>query len=224
MVKRLLEEVLQENSNPDDLEKFAESLLVEVKRLRALPAKDRVLNSIVALEDQYYNIEWGSHWKSEKTQAAVRVLESINFEGVMKEITAIKDSCRWELALLFTKKMAGVIFYAEGAAFKLVNGSCGEWCGDTADAIDKFWKTLIQTQKGFPEPVRIPEDVIREIETEKFKKCLGDYSDSLSFVAVEALKLSAVTEENPAKGKEFEKSGEKAHQNDENREVIIIEL
>jgi hypothetical protein len=230
MVKRefddfVSEEHLDTNSDPNALEKFAERIMAEAKRLRGKSTKDRIQESIDDLENRYASVPWpgcDNDWEHEMKEEAVEELVGINFQCVMKAIIATKESCRWELGVLLTEMLVDAIVEAEEQA-----DSIEDWSGQTADEIEEFWKTLIQTQKDFREPASIPADVHDKVQSETFKKCLGNYStspDGLSFVWVELLKLSALPEETQAKGEELETTREKSHQKEVKREVIIIEL
>jgi hypothetical protein len=139
----------------------------------------------------------------------------------MTAIIATKESCRWELGVLLTETLTDAIVEAE----KQTDDSLDDWSGQIADEIEEFWKTLIQTQKDCCEPASIPAHVHDTVQSETFKKCLGNYStSSVGFVWLELLKLSALPEANPAKGGELETTTEKSHQKEVMREVIIIEL
>jgi hypothetical protein len=231
MVKRefddfVSEEHLDTNSDPDALEKFAERIMAEAKRLRGKSTKDRIQESIDDLENRYASVPWpgeeGDAWEQEMKEAAEEELMGVNYQCVMKAIIATKESCRWELGVLLTEMLTDAIFEAEKQA-----DSIEDWSGQTVDEIEEFWKTLIQTQKDSREPASIPADVHDKVQSEAFKKCLGNYSTSpggLAFIWVELLKLSALPEETPAKGEELETTREKSHQKEVKREVIIIEL
>ena len=59
-------------------------------------------------------------------------------------------------------------------AGKLVNGSCGEFCPDLTETIEKMWKKIVSFEDT-------PSDEIFSEVTDEFVKCFGDYCD-LSFV------------------------------------------
>lgn len=99
------------------------------------------------LVEAYDAIDWGcSDWKSEKTGDAVRDLESLHVKEaeVTKAILALTDvEEKWDAALTFSTLLAGMISTAQDNAGKLVNGSAGEWCPETASAIENLWEQLV---------------------------------------------------------------------------------
>jgi hypothetical protein len=89
-------------------------------------------------------------WKSKKTAAAVRILEKIKYFPIIKAISKVEESGRWDLGLRFTEMMAAQIFKAAGRAVKRVDGSSmDQWCPDTARNVEELWKMLVKTQKEF---------------------------------------------------------------------------
>jgi len=155
----------------DDIEILLKSLNEELKSRRT------VNGMIMELKRSYRGIDWGGgNWKSEKTADAVRELAGLG--GLEWDIhDAILAMCddieeQWSAALSFTLLVTGMIKEAEGHASKLVNGSYGEWCPDTAWAMAELWKQLASNE-GRPS-----EETIVRVCT-KLHRILGDYECSL---------------------------------------------
>jgi hypothetical protein len=100
-------------------------------------AADKALQQ---LQEAHSKIKPGSSWADRKTCAAVDKLEQLPFREVTQAIIAIKDvEEQWRLANWLTEFVGEAITAAVGWAGKLVNGSEGDWCSDTADIITEMW-------------------------------------------------------------------------------------
>jgi hypothetical protein len=124
-----------------DLEELHKNVEEELKKRTSV---DDLINE---LKQAYasINASMGDHWKSEKTSDAVSKLESLGSkECAIKEMILNLDiQQKWKAALVFTKVMVRMINSAEESAGKLVNGSCGEWCPNTASFIEGLWGEII---------------------------------------------------------------------------------
>jgi hypothetical protein len=85
MVKRefddfVSEEKLDTNSDPDALEKFAERIMAEAKRLRGKSTKERLQESIDDLEHRYASVPWAgddNDWEHEMNEEAMEELMAL---------------------------------------------------------------------------------------------------------------------------------------------------
>jgi hypothetical protein len=156
--------------NTEDLTAMQQAIDKELKTRRT------VQDMTTELSDAYGAIDWGySDWKSEKTSDAVRKLESLHSKEaeVRKAILALTDiEQKWNAALSFSKLLAGMISTAEDNARKLVNGSAGEWCPETASAIESLWEELVASGS-------FPSDSTREEACSQLAGILGDYEYGL---------------------------------------------
>jgi hypothetical protein len=91
---------------------------------------------------------------------------------IIKLIVSLEDvDSRWELAINYTEVVSSIISNADDYAGKLVNGSCGDFCENTASLIVSMWEQLV----GLPS--NGSEHLIKKVLTEDFISCLGDYGD-----------------------------------------------
>jgi len=131
---------------------------------------------IAELKAAYAKIDWGGgDWKSEKTSDAVGELgrlDSCLVEKIVDAIHAQVDAeAQWEAALELSLELVRMISEAEGFARKLVNGSMGEWCPDTAKTIGDLWSKLASNrEKNASLSKHQCEDVYQ-----KLHGSLGDY-------------------------------------------------
>eukprot|EP00548_Thalassiothrix_antarctica_P019560 CAMPEP_0194189488 /NCGR_PEP_ID=MMETSP0154-20130528/59227_1 /TAXON_ID=1049557 /ORGANISM="Thalassiothrix antarctica, Strain L6-D1" /LENGTH=146 /DNA_ID=CAMNT_0038910675 /DNA_START=75 /DNA_END=512 /DNA_ORIENTATION=+ len=133
-----------ENIPKDDLKVLLTAITKELK-------KRVTVNEMIAnLEQSFTDIDWGyGDWKSEETRGAVRRLESLGKleSQIHGAIFAQGDNegveTQWKSALSFSKLLIRMINDAEDYAEKLVNGSIGEWCPETAKTVESLWQTLV---------------------------------------------------------------------------------
>eukprot|EP00918_Siedleckia_nematoides_P103557 GHVU01226044.1.p1 GENE.GHVU01226044.1~~GHVU01226044.1.p1 ORF type:complete len:293 (+),score=33.20 GHVU01226044.1:111-881(+) len=161
---------LLSESSVSDLEEMQRDLkrIVDVKS-RETP-KERVSTRIKALDKRYNKIEdsTGDHWKSEKTSDAVGMLDELELEPISNSILALDNvDERWEAAVEFTEETAGMIQSASETFEKLVNGSCGEWCPDSARIVERLWEELMKG--GMPSDKGLVKQAAKAVEG------LGDY-------------------------------------------------
>jgi hypothetical protein len=179
MAKRLFEEFLAQNNelSPEELTELGQRFMAESQK-RKRPAESRIQQSIDRLRRDYDKIEFGDDWKSELTEKAVRQIEALQFQPIFQEVLTVPDiNLRWELGLNISDVLVDFMFDAEEIADKLVNGSAGEWCPNTAEAIERFWHQMIA--KNQKESLSL--SLLNRIKDEEFTASLGDYGD-LSFV------------------------------------------
>ena len=112
-------------------------------------AADRALQQLLTAHSK---IKPGSSWADRKTCAAVDKLEQLPFRTVTKAIIAVDDvEEQWRLATHLTEFVGEAITAAVGWAGKLVNGSEGDWCSDTADIITEMWsESLLAKDSKMP--------------------------------------------------------------------------
>jgi hypothetical protein len=148
-----------------DLEMLHKNIEEELKNRRSVD------DLIMELKQAYASIDWGSDdWKSKKTSDAVSELESLGSKQyeIKKTILNLNDlDEKWMATIEFTKVLASMILTAEEYAGKLVNGSCGEWCPNTASFIESLWEDIIGDGSC------LPSDAAKSCEC--LYGILGDY-------------------------------------------------
>ncbi|KAG5186258.1 hypothetical protein JKP88DRAFT_309714 [Tribonema minus] len=154
MVKRLIDEIstLVNGSSLPELKQLQQDLANEVLN-RETPA-EKAQRLFAAMCEECDSIEYGSHWKSEKTADAVGALQSLEIAEVASAIAAAGDDveAQWRLAIDFTRYIGATISEATDYAGKLVNGSCGDFCSDAVGAAADVWPPL--TEAGAKVPSR----------------------------------------------------------------------
>jgi hypothetical protein len=117
---------------------------------KSLTESEKVRSRIADVKSEA-SVNYGSSWKSEKTEDAVRILEKIDFKSVVDLILAIEDvDERWTLASEFSVVVADIVMDANDCAEKLVNGSCGEFCENTSRIIAKKLWVVLCDKKEYP--------------------------------------------------------------------------
>lgn len=175
--KRLFDEIVRNDLSPEELDELADKIRVAAQEKRLMPSDERIKQSIEYLDEQYDLIDPGENWKDEKTSIAVKKLEKLQFLQIFDEIFAVAENeSRWKLALQVTDILSEIIEDAESWGEKLVNGSMGAWCPDTAVELQEFWRKFVDdkiTQR--------PSLQILHQAKKRLTDCLGDHGD-LNFV------------------------------------------
>lgn len=173
----------------EDLKDLKASIEWEIKQRKSVD------DLIGELEHAYNSIDWGSGgWKDEKTRDAVGHLARLDDDAydIQQEIHFLTDvEEKWKAALKFSVIRADMIGIAEDYAWKLVNGSCGEWCPDTAETVANFWNEL--TEEGS----LLPSESTRKDVCDKLKGILGNYEYDSGLDAI----LAKVREPSPKRQK-----------------------
>jgi hypothetical protein len=182
MPKRAL---VKEATSEEESTKSTTSGQGDSKRAKDQSAVDIIREDMAALQKAYSSIKYGSDWKSEKTQDAVKKLEELDFLPVYADIANHEQPTeRLELALEMTTIAAKMILGAQDWGYKRVNGSMGEWCPDRGQELEDFWREIVDL---IEEDYTPPEHVLAEIKSSAFSCGLEDYGYcDLSFV-VEAV-------------------------------------
>lgn len=104
---------------------------------------ESIRNAINLFKTEYANLKWGKDWKSELTCASVSKLESLNYRGIIEKIVCAPPSeSQFNLAFMLAETLTETIFDVETNAFKLVNGSLGEWCPNAARYIWEMFRDI----------------------------------------------------------------------------------
>lgn len=82
-----------------------------------------------------------------------------NIFSACAPVTAAIDDMeqQWRLAIDFTQFVGQMLQEATDYAGKLVNGSAGEWCPDTAEEVEGMWAGLLVQDTKVP-----PKEMIKE--------------------------------------------------------------
>lgn len=122
-----------------------------VSKKRGTTHFDIIQNNIKTLRAEYDKIEWGYHYKSELTYAAVEKLEKLDYKSIVNDILkcdVLTFEQKWNLAKQMTDNLVYIINDADNMANKLVNGSIGEWCPNAVCAINDMWGKIMSYSTG----------------------------------------------------------------------------
>lgn len=177
---------------PCDLADIPKADLHKMKRAieSELKGRQSVDDLLSSLEKSYDAIDWGyGDWKDEKTSDAVRELEDLSWKqarDICDKILALTDADeKWKAALKFSVLQSNMISTADVRAYKRVNGSCGEWCPDTAEDVLNLWEKLVQ--KDSP----LPSESTRSEVCNNLQGILGDYDAGLDHILAKVKESSA---------------------------------
>lgn len=175
MSKRLFDEISEQlpswlvRSSDEQLEQLKLDIETALKKRAKETDYEKVESMIDALLKENDMIEYGDGWKSKKTAEAVEELGNLRFSSIINAIFNLKNvDEQWTIATKYTIDVAGIIGTAEENADKLVNGSLGEFCPDTADLLIEMWFVLLNGD-SFPNETIIVE------AGETVRDCLCEY-------------------------------------------------
>lgn len=86
----------------------------------------------------------------------------------------LQGGTRWESEPGFSLELTRMIGEAEMCAGKLVNGSFGEWCPNTAGTIEDLWSKFASQDTSTSPSKRLVQNLRK-----KLHGCLGDYDNGL---------------------------------------------
>lgn len=195
MSKRVLSLIEGEGLSPEELDELAELIRSEAEKKRKFSPLDRVRSMMHAVEKKYDSITPSSNWK--ECGPAIEQLNKINFASVLDSAIALEDvNDRWKAGMELTITFSAIMFDVEQWGYKLVNGSCGEFCPNLAILIEECWRQIVE------KPERpTSQELIQQIKSEELGKCLGDYGE-LDFVIHELKATRVITQGENGESKE----------------------
>jgi hypothetical protein len=105
---------------------------------------DKATRHFNKLQEDESNIAHGDWWKDSLTAHALEELGELDFAAVIAAIAAIEDvAVQWQLAIDYTSWCGSTISDVSDWGGKLVNGSMGEWCPETAKETNELWEDCL---------------------------------------------------------------------------------
>ena len=186
MTKRSLNLSTMNLSTLTELKKDVE---LEMKKRKVLEGGDAIRQNLKLLQKQYDDVEQGDgDLRSEKSSDCVLELEhlNLNFKDEILYVVLFKSiDEQWIISTLYSVQLGKMISDAQDWAHQLVNGSCGEWCPQTADVIIDLWIGLLEggrkenDDEENEEPIILPSKAIFLKAKKQVSYCLGDYDLNL---------------------------------------------
>jgi hypothetical protein len=126
---------------------------------------ESINGAIKRFKAAYGNLKWGIDWKSELTCDSVYKLENLDYSSIIEKIVGLTPSeSQLYLAFMFAETLTEIIFDAENNAFKLVNGSLGEWCPNAGNSIWKMFHAIYNSYNNSPDFMKRVEHIRNELD------------------------------------------------------------